>query len=388
MSTTTKPNTGWKSPAVLIGLVLALGPLSACSTVEKGWRSTKDTVSGLFSSSDDEQAGTASADAPAAQTAPSAPSAPPSSGGGGLFMGNSEVASKFKSSATDAPASPTPAVNAKPAEAKPKKAVEGLVADRNKSEYADQGGRQAPVTVRPLNEGATSEAGNGGPPRPQAAPTERVTRLAEVPATPPAAAAGAAPTAAVDATRTKALAERLSAAPPSAPNAPTAPVAAAPVAAAIAPPASAVPMPKQKQVQPLIPSNDQIASYDSETVVIDGNGVRAGRASIRAQQSAAAPRASFDPGNASVSSEVGTVSFAFGSSVLTAKAKAMLADVAKLRAQVDGAIRIVGRGDQASARAASISRELRRLGVPAARLYDGGADNTLLGDEADLYVDY
>jgi len=103
---------------------------------------------------------------------------------------------------------------------------------------------------------------------------------------------------------------------------------------------------------------------------------------------ASVPRASFDPGNASVSSEVGTISFGMGSAALSAQAKAVLSDVAKLRAQVEGAIRIVGRGDQASARAASISRELRRLGVPSTRLYDGGADNTMLGDEADIYLDY
>jgi outer membrane protein OmpA-like peptidoglycan-associated protein len=141
-------------------------------------------------------------------------------------------------------------------------------------------------------------------------------------------------------------------------------------------------------MQPLIPAANSIASYGDETIVVDGSGVRGGRGILNAQQMAAVPRSTFDPGNASVSSEVGTISFAGGSANLSAQAKAVLADVAKLRAQVDGAIRIVGRGDQASARAASISRELRRLGVPSARLYDGGADSTLLGDEADIYLDY
>ena len=120
-------------------------------------------------------------------------------------------------------------------------------------------------------------------------------------------------------------------------------------------------------------------------MVVDSSGTRGGRNVL---QSASASRNSFDPGNASVSSEVGTVVFAPNSANLSAQGKAILADAARLRVQVDGAIRIVGRGDQAAARAAAVSKELRRLGVPASRLYDGGADSTVLGDAADIYLDY
>jgi outer membrane protein OmpA-like peptidoglycan-associated protein len=266
-----------------------------------------------------------------------------------------------------------------------KRVVEGLIADRARAEYTDQGGRQEPVTVRPLTETASTPAdvaARGAPPRPQAAPTESVTRLAEAPS-PPAEPVPP---------RTTALAERLGAAPPPAPPAemPSAAMPAPPAAVTPPAPSSITYAPTMATpVRPLIPALGQIASYGDETIVVDSSGVRGGsRVLAPSQQVAGLPRAGFDPGNASVSSEVGRISFAPGSTTLSAEAKAMLADIARLRAQVDGALRIVGRGDQAAARAAAISRELRRLGVPAARLYDGGADGTLLGDEADIYLDY
>ncbi|MBM3515763.1 MAG: hypothetical protein FJX59_18925 [Alphaproteobacteria bacterium] len=129
--------------------------------------------------------------------------------------------------------------------------------------------------------------------------------------------------------------------------------------------------------------------YGDETIVVDGSGARGGGM----QQLASAPvprsvqpRATFDPGSSSVSSQIGTISFAPGSTRLSATAKSVLADVAQLRADVDGAVRVEARGADATARAAAISAELKRLGVPAARLYAGNADS--FGDEADLYLDY
>jgi len=377
-----------KIPYALVGLALAMGPLSACSTVEKGWKSTKSTVGGIFGGKSDKAAPPPADDA-TSTTSPPAETAPPiTTGGGGLFMGSGGTSGAFRSSdapptgLSSAPATPAKAAAAPPA---PKKTTEGLVAD-HKSEYSEQVGRQAPVTVRPLNDNpAVADANVGGPPRPQAAPTERVTRLAEVPPTP----APSEPDQASTPARTTALADRLGAAPPPQPAStpPTSPMAAPTSPVAVTPTVPATPS-APARIQPLIPSNTQIASYGNDTVVVDGSGVRGGRNVLRPQQMASVPRASFDPGNASVSSEVGTISFGMGSAALSAQAKAVLSDVAKLRAQVEGAIRIVGRGDQASARAASISRELRRLGVPSTRLYDGGADNTMLGDEADIYLDY
>ncbi|MBL8645024.1 MAG: hypothetical protein JNK21_13900, partial [Rhodospirillaceae bacterium] len=321
---------------------------------------------------------------------------------GGLFMGSNSASSAFQTSTPSEPAAAPapPTETAAPAKAEPakeakkeerKKTAEGLVADTSKAQYAEQGGRREPVTVRPLNENApTAEA--SAPPRPAAAPVEQVARL-EGGLEPAQAAASASAPANAAPPSAAALVDRLSEPAPSpaagnipdsprqaAPLSPTAPVASAQIAAV---PASSYTPTYTPPVQPLIPAASSIAGYGSDTIVVDSSGTRGG-----GMQLAAVPRAGFDPGNASVSSEVGTVSFAPGSSAISAQGKAVLADVARLRAQVDGAIRVVGRGDQAAARAAAVSRELKRLGVPSARLYDGGADSTMLGDAADLYLDY
>lgn len=379
-------------PLAILGLAFAVGPLSACSTVEKGWKSTTGAVTGLFGGKNSKAEPPPQDDqATAEAAAPEAPAPAPTTGGSGLFMGSGSASSAFRSGAaapgslSAAPAeAPKPQAKEQPA----KKAVEGLVADHAKAQYTEQGGRQEPVTVRPLSDNPASVGtGSGGPPRPDAAPTAPVTRLAEV--SPAAATPATEPAAAPRAT---ALAERLGAAPPPAPvsTMPATPmttpvVASAPMAAA---PAAAPMEALGPRVQPLIPSTGKIASYGDGMVVVDGSGVSGVRGILKPQQSVSVPRAAFDPGNASVSIDVGTISFSMGSAALSAQAKVILADVAKFRAQVDGAIRIVGRGDQASARAASISSELRRLGVPSSRLYDGGADSTMLGDKADIYLDY
>jgi outer membrane protein OmpA-like peptidoglycan-associated protein len=367
-------------PALALVGIMAAGPLAGCSTVEKGWSSTKNAVTGLFGDDKEKAPPPPGDDKPSQAPAPT-PSTPPTTGGG-LFMGQGSAAGGFRSSAAPPPLSSAPAPPPQPPAAAPerKEAVEGLIADRARAEYTEQVGRQTPVTVRPLNEGATA-SGTGAPPRPDAAPAVPVTRLAEVPPAPAAVPSASAPAP----NQTAAMIDRLSAAPPAPPAAtpPTAPMM--PAAQATAPIPQAIPAPSR--AQPLIPNNN-IANYGDETVVVDGRGVSGGRGVLNGTQMAAVPRASFDPGNASVSSEVGVVSFARNSSVLSGPARAMLADIARLRDQVDGAIRIVGRGEQAAARAAAISRELRRIGVPADRLYAGGADNAMLGDEADIYLDY
>ncbi|MBL8631461.1 MAG: hypothetical protein JNM81_17630 [Rhodospirillaceae bacterium] len=418
----------------MLVVALCMSALSGCTTVKKGWQSTKDTVGGLFGGSGDkapppdQTAEAESASAPASTDAPAAPMT------GGLFMGSGSASSAFQSSpgglsaAPAEPAAPAPdaapaedkpapkkaaakAAPAKPAKEEPKKeaateepkpadtgrAVEGLVADRTKASYTEQVGRRDPVTVRPLNENAqTAEA--SAPPRPAAAPVEQVGRLEGQLAAPSqqqaAATAPAAEASGRAAPRAADLVDRLSAPAPapaeSMPDTPRAPVPVAPAPvpaqAAVAP---AAPAPVATSVQPLIPSAAprQIAGYGDDTVVVDSSGTRGGR-NVLGTQVASAPRLNFDPGSASVSSEIGTVLFAAGSANLSAQGKVILADAARLRAQVDGAIRIVGRGDQAAARAAAVSKELRRLGVPAARLYDGGADSTMLGDAADIYLDY
>lgn len=395
---------------VLVAFAIATGLLSGCATVEKGWTGTKNAVTGLFSDDDKKAAPPdqeTEADTATASTSSTATQAPMT---GGLFMGSGSASSAFRTSSDAAPPPPAaetpapaeePAKPAAPEKAKPAKKVEskeGLVADVANAGYTEQGGRRAPVTVRPLNEAALTANTPSSPPRPAAAPVERVTRMdGELVAAPTTTTTTAQPETTATAStpvQTADLAERLSAAPPSPPPAtsamaPIAPAlgAAAPVAPAPMPSPVAAPTPVTTVAQPLIPMPSPIGGYGDDTIVVDSSGVTAGR-NVLSPQLAGLPGARFDPGNASVSSEVGTVTFTPGSSTLSAAAKGVLADVARLRAEVNGSIRVVGRGDQASDRAASISRELRRLGVPAARLYDGGADSTMLGDEADIYLDY
>jgi outer membrane protein OmpA-like peptidoglycan-associated protein len=448
----------------LLAVTLAGGSLSACTTVEKGWTSTKEAVGGMFGGDDEKAAPpdqTAEADAAtdatteaAADTPADTTSAPTT---GGLLMGSQSAASLFRPSTPQAPLTATvpeptpPAADEKPAPKKsqskraakaeepqspkdeaakaepaqdepaknakteqPKKNIEGLVADTEKAAYTETTGRRPPVTVRPLNESAqTAEA--AAPPRPVAAPVEPVTRLQGelAPASPATsstaanAASGspasgstasgspASSNASAPAPRAAELAERLDApAPtpsPSIPDAPArAPAAATPSAPSAPTQVAAVPpAPQPASAQPLIPAapRSQIADYGDDTVLVDSSGTKGGR-NVLGPPLASVGSAGFDPGNSSVSSEVGTVTFAPGSATISAQGKAILADAARLRAQTDGALRVVGRGDQAVARAAAVSRELRRLGVPATRLYDGGADSTVLGDAADIYLDY
>jgi outer membrane protein OmpA-like peptidoglycan-associated protein len=316
-------------------LVLTASCLSSCSTVEKAWTGTKNTLTGLFSGDD----------AAAAATPDSA--GPPS------------LASV-----------PTTA----PERLSSQEAGEGLVADREQAQYTDQGGRREPLTVRPLTETASTPqdvAQMSAPPVPAAARVDPVTRM-DTPATPTAPVPP----------RTTALAERLGAAPPPPPPADGQSPNAPPMAlrgSSSAPTMSGAPP------RPLLPAVDE---YGSDTVVIDGRGVRGGQAVLGNPQIASGPRAVFDPGNSSVSSEVAVITFAPGAATLAASAKAELANIAALRAQVDGAIRIVGKGDNASARANAVARELRRLGVPAQRVFAGGADGAEPGNEADIFLDY
>ncbi|MDX2142615.1 MAG: hypothetical protein SFV19_04620 [Rhodospirillaceae bacterium] len=318
-----------RAAKVALSLLLAGTLLTGCSTVDKAWTSTKNAVTGIFSSDD-----------------------------------------------KPAPASADSASSPQTAQA-PSEAAEGLVADRDKAQYTDQGGRREPVTVRPLAETGSSPGDISSPPVPQAARAEPVTRLETPPAAPTSPAAPVPP-------RTTALAERLGAAPPPPPPAegavgtPGAPPVALQTRAQAAPTAGA-------PTRALVP---MAQDYGSDTVVIDGGGVRGGQAVLGTPQLAAVPRASFDPGNSLVSSEVGVIAFTPGSAALSGAAKAELANIATLRSQVDGAIRIVGKGDNASARANAVARELRRLGVPAQRVFAGGADGAEPGNEAEIFLDY
>lgn len=390
---------------VLAASLIAALALSGCETASKAWRSTTDTVGGLFSSDDEEaeqtadgssaegaassaagegESAAAPAPAPGELTTGTMPGAGPSSG---RFVGaaTSTRAPNLADVPTEAPVPPS-------TQAEREEAKEGLIADRERAQYSDQPGRREPVTVRPLSAGAQTAPAT--PPVPQAAPTQSVTRI-ETP--PPAAAparaaaqtgvqtaavAPAAPSEPV-APRTTALAERLGATPPPPPP-PEGGAAPAPQALRPStPPAAAT----STQTGPLVPTMPRANPYGDDTVVIDGSGVRGGMSAPQQMATAlVAPRAGFDPGNASVSSQIGTIAFTPGSNALNGAARAVLKDVAELRKSVDGAVRVEVHGPANADRTAAIAAELRRLGVPAARLYTGGG--MMVGDEADIYLDY
>ncbi|MCB2109053.1 MAG: hypothetical protein KDE14_15190 [Rhodobacteraceae bacterium] len=376
----------WRRFAAAAVLALAL---AGCETMSGAWEGTKNTVGGLFGGGDED-----------ADTATSSENGDSSSSGdgslvaGGSLPGMSSGSGGFRSTRDTATPSlssvPSQAPTPPSTEAERKRVTEGLIADREKAQYTDQGGRRDPVTVRPLSNAIQTASDLTTPPVPAAAPTEPVTRLAEVPNT-STGADQVAP-------RTTSLAERLGAAPPPPPDGePRSPFlvydaqpastmdANAPAAlAATAPqptPMPAAPAMNQALVPQYVPPSQM---YGDETIVIDSSGIAGGTRQLALAP--VAPRAAFDPGNASVMSQVGLISFTPGSTALSSRAKTVLADAARLRADVDGAIRVVARGDRADQRANAVVRELKRLGVPASRLYQGAADG--FGDEAEIFLDY
>lgn len=389
--------------SMLAASLIAALSLSGCETASKAWDSTTETVGGLFGSDDAEEA--QAADASGAAAAPAQPAAPaPGTLTTGTMPGTGASTGRFVGASTSTREPnladvPTEAPVPPSTEKERARAKEGLIADRERSQYTDQPGRREPVTVRPLS--AAAQAAPATPPVPQAAPTQSVTRIE----TPPPSAAPAraaaqtgAQTAAVApaapsepvAPRTTALAERLGATPPPPPPpaggaapAPAASPAPQPLRPSTPPPATAA-----AAIAPLVPMPPATNPYGDDTIVIDGSGVSGGGMYAPQQMATApaAPRASFDPGSASVSSQVGTIAFAPGSNALDSTSRAVLKEVADLRRSVDGAVRVEIHGPSNPQRASAITAELKRLGVPAARLYTGSG--MMVGDEADIYLDY
>jgi len=283
--------------------------LSGCSTVGNAWQGTKNTVGGWFS--DDDAATTETAST--GEGAPSLSTVP-----------------------TEAPVPPSTA-------AQRTGTVEGLVSDRARAQYTEQGGRREPVNVRPLDETVSTPDRVNMP-----APTR-----ADVAAIPSPAATA-----------------------PSAPMAPQA-MTPAPMAAPSAMPSSATLVPAPTQV------GSYTAGYGFETVVIGGGGPAA---------PARVPGGFRDlasyGGSNSVSSQIVQVVFASGSTISAADKRA-LADAASLRADANGILRVVAAGSDAAAanRASAVARELQRLGVPTDRMYVG-TDAMAMGGTADVFLDY
>ena len=203
------------------------------------------------------------------------------------------------------------------------KAMEGLIADRDRARYTDAGWRMQPVVVRPLTEAQAQPDEPAAPPVPQAASAGAVTRLGNQ-AAPAANAAPAAPG-------------------PQTASAPGVETAAR-IAATATPPA----LPEAAGPRP---SNMPIARSD---------GFRA--------------LASFEA-NTSVANQVATVDFSGTGASISAVGRQSLSEAAQLGQRSKGMFRVIGRAPEANntaqERATAVARELQRLGVAQDRIYVG-----------------
>lgn len=265
-------------------------------------------------------------------------------------------------------------------------ATEGLIADRNQAQYTEQVRRREPVAVRPLQDGsAQSASASDEPPPPVAAPVGQVNQVDTAPRTRPS------------------LAERLGAAPPPPP----------PVSAASAPPPPPVP-----SVPAAIGASAQGPSNVTATTVIGGESLVPPVLSPSPQLEASPNAlASYDASAYRVSTHITTISFLRGSSRLTASDRRALDDVIKLRAEYNGAIRVIGHASSRTQdldplrhklanfrvslnRANSVAAALMSKGLPADRLFVGAvSDNEPLyyevmpagesgNQRAEIYLDY
>lgn len=263
-------------------------------------------------------------------------------------------------------------------------ATEGLIADRNQAQYTEQVRRSEPVAVRPLQDGSAQAApASDEPPPPVAAPVGQVTQVDTAPRTRPS------------------LAERLGAAPPPPP----------PLSAASAPPPPPVP-----SVPAAIGASAQVSSSATATTVIGGESLVPPASSTQVEISPNA-LASYDASAYRVSTHITTISFLRGSSRLTASDRRALDDVIKLRAEYNGAIRVIGHASSRTQdldplrhklanfrvslnRANSVAAALMSKGLPADRLFVGAvSDNEPLyyevmpagesgNQRAEIYLDY
>ena len=248
-------------------------------------------------------------------------------------------------------------------------ATEGLIADRNQAQYTEQVRRREPVAVRPLQEGsAQATPARDGPPPPVAAPVGQVTQVDTAPRTRPS------------------LAERLGVAPPPPPV----------LAASVPRPVPSVP----------IGASAQVPSSAIATTVIGGDSLVPSAGSAQAGSSPNA-LASYDASAYRVSTHIVTISFVTGSSKLTASDRRALDDVIKLRAEYNGAIRVVGHAssrtrdlDPLTHKLANFRVSLNRANSVAAALMSKGlsANEPLYSEvmpagesgnqRAEIYIDY
>lgn len=207
------------------------------------------------------------------------------------------------------------------------KAMQGLIADRDRARYTDAGWRTQPVVVRPLTEAQAQPDEPAAPPVPKAAATGAVTRLGNQAA--PGAEAAKAP----------------------APETQTASAATPGVEAAARLAATATP--------PSLP--DAAGPRQSTMPTTRQDGFKA--------------LASFEA-NSSVANNVATLDFSGTGTSIPAAGRRALSEAAQIgERNKQGNFRVVGRAAQpnnvAQERATAVARELQRLGVAQDRIYVG-----------------
>ena len=297
---------------------------------------------------------------------------------GGLFSSDDEFAEETEEGYPDLTAVPEDAP-ATTSAAEREAATEGLIADRDQAQYTEQVRRREPVAVRPLQDADDAVPSTSEAPPTTAAPVAPVPAVETAPRTRPS------------------LAERLGAAPPPPP----------PASAESAPPPP--PVPSIASATALDGTSSMTPS--SATTVIGGSDV--------APQLAALPSSlsTYDPSLYRVSTHISTITFATGSSRVSASDRRTLDDVIKLREQFDGSIRIIGHASSRTQdldatrhklvnfrvslnRANAVAAALLAKGLPADRLFVGAvSDNEPLyyevmpagetgNQRAEIFLDY
>lgn len=237
-------------------------------------------------------------------------------------------------------------------EAEREKVTEGLVADNQNARYTDNPAAARQPPRRSLTE---PSAGSSSSPAPSAAPVPPVSSQAAIPAPP---------------------------APPAA-NAPR-----------LQPPLTADSM----QPSPQFSGESFNTAAGQDTVVISSGSVSQGLpqgATIPLPggfdvPAGANPLEAYNPVGASQSVHLATIQFANGSANLSDRDREILSQVAQIAAARGGAVRVVGHASQrtpdmnpadhaevngriSAARANSVAQAIISMGVPANRLYVGGA---------------
>jgi outer membrane protein OmpA-like peptidoglycan-associated protein len=314
--------------AVAVMALLGLGacssdkPATDAATAEAPAESGTSTGSGGFVTGGAFGSGTASSDSPFV-----APGQAGAAGAGEASAAAAEEPPKFETPKPTGKGAPDLAsVPSKPPEPPSSreeraKTTEGLIADRERARYSDQGGRTQPLTVRPLTEAAaTPETEPAAPPKPDAARVQPVTRLGNQ--KPPQQGEGT-------------------------PQKDEPSVAAAAQMAATATP----PPPPPEMMAGPRPSGMPQARTD---------GFRA----LTAYQT-----------TESAANQVATIDFSGTGTSITASGRRALSEAAKLGERTKGAFRVIGRAadptNLAQERATAVARELQRLGVTQDRIYVG-----------------